>query len=104
MTIILNNNQINGSITVPMIGSCLCLGLYLNYEQFVKIESCVDKTFNIFINFGGKKRNVLLSRCVKCAWVYVSKSGLTHMSINCWESYGITLQESRDILINSLYE
>ena len=107
MIVILNSDQLSYSSEYSkkyriVKNSCSVGNLGLNYEQFTKIESCKDKTFEILINFGGSQKDVKLSRCVKCAWGRVNKEGFTHMQINYWESELVDTDVSRDILIENL--
>ena len=98
MKIILNRNQID-SFRLPVKNDCNVANLKLNYNQFNRIRSCEDKTFEIIIC---GMVNVKLSRCVICAWGYVKIVGLTGVQINYWQSERIEMCEYRDIIIESL--
>jgi len=82
--------------------SCTVANLKLNYEQFTEIVNCKDKTFEILVIFGDLQKNVKLSRCVRCAWGYFNKEGLTAMQINYWDSELVDTDVSRNILIENL--
>lgn len=100
MTIILNNDQVIGARLDNPEKGCEVADLKLNYQQFIQITECKEKTFNILIT--NRIKPIILKRCVKCAWGYVNKEGYTHMQINYWDSELVEINEYRDILISNL--